>query len=148
LKKKRRTTVIDNDVLYSKAYWTLKVHGIRVLTTFYMKRRMKEHNHNKRSAWWEITNNGELVFTYKEAVNKWHMSRKQFAYALDDLIAKGFLEITYQGTGPGDPSTYKLIERWQAYGTDHFKPAPERRKNVSKKMGWDLYNKRKEVAKK
>jgi len=83
------------------------------------------------------------VFTYKEAESKWDLSKKQFRDALDDLIDKGFLEITLQGTGPGDPSTYYLSERWQAYGTKNFKPAPERRKNISKKMGWYIYNNRK-----
>jgi hypothetical protein len=147
VKKRDRSIWTSSDVLESKAFFALTVHGIRVLMIFYTKRKLKEHHHKKRSSWWEIINNGELVFTYKEAVNKWDMSRKQFVHALDDLIAKGFLEITYQGTGPGDPSTYKLCERWQAFGTEHFKSAPERRKNVSKKMGWYIYNERKNKTK-
>jgi len=79
------------------------------------------------------------VFTYKEAENR-GFSRKQFRSALDELIDKGFLEITHQGTGPGEPSEYKLTERWQAFDTEHFQTAPIRRKNRSKNMGWSKYN--------
>ena len=104
---------------------------------------MASNRDNKGNDNWYIKNNGKLVFTYKEAVSL-GMSKKQFCKALDDLIAKGFLEITHQGTGPGEPSTYKLTERWQAYGTDHFKPAPPRRKNTSKDLGWPIYNSRKQ----
>lgn len=142
----KRSIFIDREVLDSRACNALKVHGIRVLLHFYTKRKLAKHRDSKGNDIWEIVNNGELVYTYKEAVKR-GMSRKQFRDAIDDLIAKGFLEITHQGTGPGDPSTYYLTERWQGYGTEHFKPAPERRKNVSKEMGWYRYNNREKGGK-
>ncbi len=84
------------------------------------------------------------MFTYKEALEKYKMVGKKFSGAIDDLVAKGFLEITYQGTGPGDPSRYKLIESWKNYSDkDIFKPAPARRINESKTLGWYIYNARK-----
>jgi hypothetical protein len=96
---------------------------------------------------WEVVNNGKLVFTYKEA-EKLGLSRKQLNDAIDGLIEVGFLAINHQGKGPYDPTTYFLAERWRAYGTKHFKPAPERKKSISKKMIWDKYNNRKEGIKK
>ena len=83
------------------------------------------------------------MFTYREALEKYGMVGKKFSTAIDDLVAKGFIEITYQGTGPGDPSTYFLSERWQKYGTNDFISVPERRRNMSKEMGWHIYNARK-----
>jgi hypothetical protein len=144
---KNRPIFIDLKVIESQAFSALKRHGMRVLLLFYVKRKLKNHKDSKGNILWNITNNGELVFTYKSALKK-GFSRKQFRDALDDLIDKGFLEVTTQGTGPGDPSTYYLSEKWQAYGTRNFKPAPERRKNKSKKLGWHIYNNRKESVKK
>ncbi|MBL6992214.1 MAG: hypothetical protein ISR65_20685 [Bacteriovoracaceae bacterium] len=102
---------------------------------------MEKHKDSKGNARWTIKNNGELVFTYQEAMN-FGISKKQFCMALDELIEKGFLEITCQGTGPGQPSTYKLTERWQAYGTKDFYPARPRRKNKANNSGWAIYNDR------
>ena len=104
---------------------------------------MESRNTHRRGKGWVITNNGALVFTYKEALDKYGISRAQFRNAIDDLISNGFLEITHQGTGTGDPSTFKLTERWQAYGTDNFNPAKPRRKNTAPNRGWRLYNKKK-----
>ncbi len=131
--------MVERELIKSKAYASLKVHGLKVLLRFYTKRKMEKHKHPKRGEVWNISNNGDLVFTYKEAVQA-GMDRKQFSGALDELISKGFLEITHHGTGPGDSSTYKLTERWKIYGKEQFKPAPSRRKNTDPNMGWAKYN--------
>jgi len=141
-RKRSRTIVIEMRLTDSPAYWELKSHGIRVLFRFLEKRQLRKTKDSKGNENWVITNNGELVYTYKEATRD-GMSRNQFRNAIDDLIARGFLEINNQGTGPGDPSTYKLCERWQAYGTENFIAAPKRRKNKSKNMGWSKYNRQK-----
>jgi hypothetical protein len=140
--KNNGTIVIERNLLRSVAYKELKDRGIRVLLRFYGKRKMKKHKDSKGNERWTILNNGEIVFTYSEA-EKMGINRKQFSKTIDDLLAKGFIEITHQGTGPGTPSTYKLCERWKAYGTKDFQPAAERRKNLTPGMGWDGYNKRK-----
>lgn len=134
-----RTIVIESRLFNSQAFRKLKRVSHVTLMRFLQKRKMKEIKKNKRTNAWQITNNGEIVFTYKEALSL-GLSRNQFRDAIDDLIAKGFLEVTYQGAGQGDSSTYKLCERWQAYGTDNFSAAPPRRKNRSKDRGWGKYN--------
>lgn len=133
---------IDKKIISSKAFFALKVHGLRVLFVFFTKRKLGSHRDSKGNQNWHILNNGEITFTYKEAEKK-GMSKKQFRDALDDLIAKGFLEVSHQGVGQGDSSTYKLIDNWADYGKKDFKPGPERRKNISTSRGWNIYNNRK-----
>ncbi len=139
MKPKPKIVVLEQKQTRSKAYWSLKVHVVRALIRFMEKRQLKERRDSKGNSQWIIMNNGEIIFTYKEA-EKLGINRAQFRNAIDDLIAKGFLEITHHGTGTGDPSTFWLCERWQAYGTENFKPANPRRKNTADNRGWALYN--------
>lgn len=136
-----RGIYVGRDLLQSKAYWSLSAHAMRVLLRFYEKRKMKDKPDSKGNRNWMIINNGNLVFTYKEAIGL-GMNGKQFSKAIDDLISFGFLEITHQGAGQGDPSKYKLTERWKAYGKDCFNPAPARRRNTDPNWGWNIHNKK------
>jgi hypothetical protein len=117
---------IDNNLLTSQAFNQLEGYSVRVLIWFLMKRKLSRHKDSNGNVGWRITNNGELVLTYTEA-EKRDMSRKRFSRAIKDLIGKGFLEVTRQGSGPGSPSTYLLTESWQSFGTAHFKPALDRK---------------------
>ncbi|MEE9166876.1 MAG: hypothetical protein V3U24_05385, partial [Candidatus Neomarinimicrobiota bacterium] len=95
-----------------------------------------------------ILNNGEIVFTYKEA-SKLELRPDQFRDALDSLIEKGFIEITHQGAGQGDPTLYYLSSRWEKWPTEDFDPVPpgcRRRKNTSGRSGWTVYHKRQKSA--
>jgi len=70
---------------------------------------------------WLIENNGEIVFTYTEALNKYGITKPRFQRALDGLVEKGFIDITHHGGGvKGDFSTYAISERWRDYGTEKF----------------------------
>jgi hypothetical protein len=142
MRRRNRPIVIETNVLYSDAWWTLKVHAIRVLLIFYTKRHLGKKRDSKGNMRYPILNNGDIVFTYREALEKYGMVGKKFCGAIDDLVAKGFVEITYQGTGPGDPSTYMLCDRWQQYGTENFKSAPQRRKRNDPNGGWNIHNAR------
>lgn len=143
--KASKPIFVDRLVLQSEAYWDLSKHGIRVLFRFYEKRKVSPHKDSKGNTYYQIINNGDLVFTYDEA-ERWGIDRKQFSKAIDDLVAKGFLEITHQGAGQGDSSTYKLTQRWQAYGTKNFDPAPPRRKNTNPNWGWNIHNLKKQKS--
>lgn len=134
---------LDPRILRSTAFRELKNHSVKVLLWFLAKRVVKTYPDSKGNKNFRIKNNGKINFTYKEAERN-GLSGRQFRDALDDLIAKGFLEITHQGTGTGDANTFKLCQkRWQTYGTLHFKPAEERRKRAPKGCGWGLYNQKK-----
>ena len=70
---------------------------------------------------WTIENNGEIVFTYTEAFNKFGITKPRFRRALDDLIKYGFIDINHHGGGMNhDYSTYFISERWKDYGTEKF----------------------------
>ena len=75
---------------------------------------------SRRSDSWQITNNGEIVFTYNEA-EKLGFTRPKFKRALDQLIEYGFIDIEYHGGGMmKDFSKYAISDRWKLFGTDEF----------------------------
>lgn len=70
---------------------------------------------------WVQTNNGELQFTYKEALTKYGISRPRFARAIDELLARGFIDIAQSGQGIYKATTlYGISERWVDYGKEGF----------------------------
>jgi len=78
---------------------------------------MKKVGHKGTEKWF-IENNGEIVFFYTEALNKYGITKPRFQRAVDELVEKGFIDITHHGGGvKGDSSTYAISERWQDYGT-------------------------------
>lgn len=136
---------VDPRLPTSSACLSLKPHSLNVLLIFYGKRKMSSHTDGKGNTIWKITNNGEIVFPYTEALRH-GISKKQFVATLDDLNSKGFIEFTHQGTGPGDSSTYKLCERWQAFGKNHFEPAPPRRKNTDPNFGFRGHHRKRKIS--
>lgn len=113
-------------LLSSEAYMTLKDASIKVLNFFYMKRQFAKVNTPKGKKYVQ-TNNGDLVFTRKEALDLGFTSPR-FTKAIDGLINAGFLSITHQGGGMAqDNSTYKLINEWEKFGTAEFKITPRQK---------------------
>ena len=82
------------------------------------------------------TNNGQIEFTYSEALKKGY-SRRSFRDALDQLIERGFIDIAHLGSGgwKGDKNLYSISDRWRDFGTDDFKPM-ERPKDRRKGIGF------------
>lgn len=69
-----------------------------------------------------MSNNGEIIFTYTEAKNKYKITFPRFQRALDDLIEHGFIDIKHHGGGlNGDTTKYAISERYKEWGTDSFK---------------------------
>ena len=142
---------ISKQILSSMAYRTLSRKAMLVYQDFLAKRIMKRVRHDGNK-YWICENNGEIVFPYTEAETN-GISRRDFVKTIDELQAKGFIDITHQGkggrkpaTGGGDYSTYWIDDRWENYGTDDFKLARKpRKKDTRKDRGWELYwkNKRK-----
>ncbi len=109
---------------------------------------MEKVKHKSRSSSWIIRNNGEIVYPYVEAVNK-GIGRREFRNALDELIAKGFLDITHHGSGgrSGDMTKYSIDDRWQDYNTPSFLPAKKPRiKDNRKGRGWSAYHAKKKKS--
>jgi len=59
--------------------------------------------------------------------------------ALDELVEKGFIDITHSGSGgiKGDKSLYAISDRWKDYGKSNFKPM-KRQKDSRKGRGFAL----------
>ncbi len=75
----------------------------------------------KRKDGWYIANNGEIKFTYDEALGKWGITQKKFTKAIDELVRVGLIDITKSGFGlQKDKSLYAVSERWEKFGTDEF----------------------------
>jgi len=129
---------ITKKLLFSPAFRSLSRVGIFVYLYFLEKRFMKRVKRDKKKVW-VIENNGKIVFSYQEA-EKRGISRSQFVKAIDELQAKGFIDIKHQGKGgqkpakgTGDVSTYWIDDRWKDYGTDDFRPPRNPRKKDNRK---------------
>lgn len=132
----------EKDLLRSSAFRSLKKWSILVYLDFLRKRQMTQVKRSKRSNEWVIKNNGEIVYPYTEAERK-GIGRREFRNAIDELMEKGFLDITHQGSGghSGDMTRYFLDDRWKNYGTPSFRPARNpRTKDTRKGRGWSAFH--------
>jgi hypothetical protein len=115
--KKKRLVVIEADLIDSQAHINLKGKALTILMRFFTKRQMKQNS----SSEWICINNGEIVFTYREAREKLGLHSAQFTRGIDNLIAVGFIDIAHSGSGTQkDPSLYAMSERWRKYGQSDF----------------------------
>ena len=135
-----KVIVFDRSLPRSEAFRSLSRWGMLVCLDFLGKRRMQPVKRKGRRDEWEITNNGDIVYPYKEAMHR-GINPTQFRDAIDDLIEKGFLDINHQGSGgrAKDMTTYVIDTRWKYYGTTAFKPAKNPRiKNTKQGQGFEM----------
>lgn len=100
-----------------------------VLALFYLRRRIKkievidkETGHKFLKP--EVINNGQIVFTYREAKEKYGLSQATFSRCLDKLVEVGFLDVAETSTGiDKTPAKWSISDRWKYYGTQWFQPA-------------------------
>ena len=134
---------ITKDLLESAAYRSLSRVAMLLYQDFLSRRIMKQVSKKR----WVCENNGNIVFPFSEALSKGY-SRDQFRNGIDELQAKGLLDITHQGKGGrrplkgmSDVSKYWLDDRWREYGTDDFRPPRKpRKKDTRQGRGWALIN--------
>lgn len=133
---------LDKNVLRSTAFRSLNRWSLLIYLDFLRKRQMEKVKHPKKSDAWIIRNNGEIVYPYVEAEHR-GIGRREFRNGIDELMAKGFIDIAHQGSGgrAGDMTKYSVSERWKAYGTSGFQPPPKRReKDTRQGRGWSVYH--------
>jgi len=126
--------VVERQLLESAAFRGLSGTAKTVLFDFRMK--CKIGGPKKQRV---IINNGELEYTYSEAEKK-GIKRPAFMRAVDQLVERGFIDVTRSGSGgrKGDKSLYAISERWRAFGTAEFKSAT-RPKDTRQGRGWAVY---------
>lgn len=121
-KSKRASSnlVISKELVESKAWRNLGGIAPQLYTLFLLRRQMVKSG-KKGHERWQCTNSQELVFTYKEAKEKYEITERRFHRAIDELIDNGFLDVVKSASGLFKEVTlYGLSERWRKYGTPQF----------------------------
>jgi hypothetical protein len=139
-RSKGRPIYVGLDVITSTAFLSLGGRSPHVFMLFLTKRQVKPDGTRRER--WKTVNNGEIRFTYVEAEDRWKIPRTTFQRALRELEAKGFIDLTFRGSGmSGSANLYAISERWRRWGTDDFeeapKPAPHNKAGF--KAGHDFY---------
>ena len=120
----------------------MELSGTASKVLFWFQARRKYVNDKvKGSKQWTNYNNGEIVFSYAEAIDKdkFKLTRPRFRRALDNLIKFGFIDINHHGGGMfKDMTTYYISDRWRDYGTSDFKE--QSRRKDTRKLGFTPEN--------
>ena len=115
---KNKNIWVEREMILSPAFYKLNGRAMGVLLLFLYRRQWKQAG---RKGKWYTTNDGEIVFPYKEAKKRFKIPKSSFARAIDKLIEYGFIDIAHLGGGLiGDCTRYSISERWRKYETDHF----------------------------
>jgi hypothetical protein len=131
-KTKRRPVVVYSEVITSRAWLSLTGIAPQVYALFLLRRRMEKQGRRGHEKW-VCTNNGEIIFTYREAETRHQITPPRFLRAIDNLVKLGFIDITSPGKAVAKvPTKYAISERWRDYGKESFEKAS--RKKV--KMGF------------
>jgi len=121
--------VLERKLISSRAFRRLSKTAMIVLLDFMGKRQMEEVKHPRRKSSWQIKNNGEIQYTYKEAEGR-GIPSSSFQRAIDQLIEHGFLSVSQTGAGVFRAATlYALDERWKDFGSDDFKSRKRTKKS-------------------
>ena len=105
-------------MILSSAFHKLNGRAMGVLFLFLYRRQWSRPS---RKGKWHTTNNGEIVFPYKEAKKRFKIPKSSFARAIDSLIKYGFIDIAHLGGGLiGDCTRYCISNRWRNYDTERF----------------------------
>jgi hypothetical protein len=108
-------TWIERTLFESKAFLSLKGFAPQLLILFLAKRQFDRVG-KKGKEQRVCMNQDSLTFTYVEAKKKYGLSVPKFSRAIDELLAKGFIEVKYQGGHcQRDKSIYALSDLWQLW---------------------------------
>ena len=107
-------TWIERELFLSPTFFKLAGIASQLLIVILGKRRFETISSAKRNKR-ICTNSDNITFTYKEAESL-GISKPAFTRALDELLAKGFLEIVHQGGAcQGDKTIFKLSDKWRLW---------------------------------
>ena len=136
-----RRVIVPRLMLQSRAYRTLPTAtAYRVLSEFLLKRTLQEmkDGRGKRDKYWEVTNDGRIVYTYDEAARQ-GISTKAFRDAIDVLLERGFIRITKTGEGKHRRRTfYGMADGWRTWREG--KPPVNQRKKRKSPVGFQPEN--------
>jgi hypothetical protein len=121
MSKENRNIWFEKTLIESAAFAALSTAtSHRVLAIFFIKRQFEQVGYKGKKDW-ILKNNGEIVFTYKDALQKYGISYSTFRNAIDELIDKGFIDIAASGQGTYRVvNLYSISNRWRNYGTANY----------------------------
>lgn len=108
---------VERRLFESKAYLSLKGFAPQLLLLFLGKRIFEKKKKGAKHSSRRCLNENHITLSYAEAKNKYGISQPRFTRAIDELLAKGFIQIKHQGGGvEGDQTVYALscyFEMWR-----------------------------------
>lgn len=121
--------MIEQKLFESDAFYDLSgMAAMRILLRFHQKafkKPGKKNTYGGSKSLLEITNNGDIKFTYNEAVTELGYNKATFRNCLKELIdEKGFIDIAEHGVGRGTdrkPTKFSISYRWLDYNTKNYK---------------------------
>lgn len=122
LKRSRGWSIrMSFELLHSEAYRELTyAPALKVLNWFHEKIRFQVNKGKRGKNRYEVVNDGEIDFTYREAGIR-GLTSHQFRNALRELNRIGFIDVKRPGSAlKGDWTVFTLSERWKRYGTPSF----------------------------
>lgn len=124
--------VLEQSLVKSDSWLSLGRSAIIVYLIFRTKCRIDKLQGKPGKRRRVIINNGEIVFTYAEALKKYGITTSRFRRAIDELLAKGFIDIAATGMGVYRVATfYAISERWRDYGAPGFKEFKRPKMNIT-----------------
>jgi hypothetical protein len=106
-------TFVERSLFESQAFLSLRGFSAQLLILFLGKRQRgpdKGRKGEPRVTWSNLSN---LNMTYRELKEKHGVPIPRATRAIDDLLAKGFLEIRHQGGAyRQDKTVYALVDKW------------------------------------
>ena len=113
-----RGVYIEQDIINSDAFWDLTGIATQVYMVFLMKRKLSDKAFGKDKAR-IVVNNGEITYTYLEALNNHWIPKSNFLRARDQLIKVGLIEIAEDG-GCHHTTKYAISNNWRNYPEQTF----------------------------
>jgi hypothetical protein len=132
---------VSRKVITSKAFLSLATAtACQVYFIFLSKCRWEkvQTRPGSRDKAWVITNNKEIQFSYREALEKYGMKDGRFRKAIDELLRVGLIDIAHSGFGlHKDRTLYAISDRWEKFGTAEFQRVerPKRRERIGFQKG-------------
>jgi DNA-binding MarR family transcriptional regulator len=105
---------IERELFKSKAFFSLGKNSIRLLLALLDNRKLAPQKKGKPGKGdSKFSNLNSLTATYKQLHNEYDMPSAVITRAIDDLLAKGFVEIVHHGgTYKKDKTIFKLINKY------------------------------------
>lgn len=112
-------TWVESEMFESKAFLSLKGFAPQLLILLLGYRdfepvtKAERKKGRKRGA---CKNCDSLTFTYIKAEKDYGITKPRLTRAFDELLAKGFIKVKYQGGArKQDKSIYSLLEKWRLW---------------------------------